>query len=110
MMKSAIFWELLRFIEPLIETSKEVLSSRPKLKAFMEHIVVRSTITHFVTKNVELVNAVYVYVPVCMDQKFFPTLRYLPDPILGSDGHYLVIDTFLPTLSTHTKGSSKGQF
>ena len=29
---------------------------------------------------------------MCMDKELFQTRRYLPNPMLGSDGHYLPFD------------------
>ena len=87
------FWESLHFIDPLIQdsdSSKAVLSSRPQLQAFMEHCCQQRHYTFCIKKcgNAEC----HICTPVRMDADVFQVLHFLPDPILGSDGHYLPFD------------------
>ena len=104
------FWESLHFIDPSLEesdSSKAVLSSRPQLQVFMEHCCQR----HYTFCIKKCGNAeCHICSPVRMDTELFQTLRYLPDPMLGSDGHYLPFnDVFRSQTSEKDRPSLQAQ-
>lgn len=87
------FRESLHFIDPSIEesdTSRKVLSSRPKLKEFLDHCCQQHHYT-FCIKKCGCTKCA-ICKPPRMDMEIFKTLRFLPDPMLSSDGHYLPFD------------------
>ena len=84
------FLEILKFIDPLLHSSKKILSSRPDLQAFMEHCCQIRHYTFCIKKCGE--SECSICLPLRMDSSVFRNLKNLPDPVLGSDGHYLPFD------------------
>jgi hypothetical protein len=74
-------WEVLLLIEDASQKSdsaKAILSSRPKLKEFLEHCYQLRHYSFCIKKC-----ACTICLPVCMDATVFSALRFLPDPLLG---------------------------
>ena len=81
------FWSVLLFIDSTMQRSdstKSILSSRPKLKEFLDHCC---QIRHYSFCIKKCGNNSCT---ICrMDAATFSSLKFLPDPVLGEDGHYL---------------------
>lgn len=93
------FWEVLLLIEDSLQQSdsaKAILSSRPKLKEFLEHCCQLRHYSFCIKKCGN--DSCTICLPVRMDATLFSALRFLPDPLLGEDGHYLLLVTSLAKL------------
>ena len=87
------FWKILKFVDPSLlpsDNSKDILSSRPQLQAFIEHCCRLRHYTFCIKKCGK--DECSICLPLKMSSEIFQTLKYLPDPILGPDGHYLPFD------------------
>ena len=84
------FWEVLLLIDDTVQQSdsaKSILSSRPKLKEFFDHCC---QLRHY-SFCIKICGkeSCKICLPLRMDATVFSALRFLPDPLLGEDGHYL---------------------
>lgn len=105
------FWEVLLLVEDSLQQSdsaKAILSSRPKLKEFLEHCCQQRHYSFCIKKCGN--NSCTICLPVRMDASKFSALRFLPDPLLGEDSHYLPFsDVFDKTTTEKDRPSLKAK-
>ena len=95
------FWEILKFIDSALlrsDNSKKILSSRPQLLEFMDHCCQSRHYTFCIKKcgNQEC----SICLPLKMDSSVFQDLKFLPDPMLQPNSHYLPFDQALSKQTT----------
>lgn len=98
--RAEAFWEILEQIEPTLtpdDTTREKIKNKDKLHAFLNHCCQMRHYTFCIKKCGK--EDCDICKPVRMDKEQFKKLRFLPDPIMGSDDHYLPFEQAF-TLST----------
>ena len=105
------FWENLLQIDSSLsqdDTTRDKTRDKDKLQAFLIHYCQIRHYTFCIKKcGQEDCN---IYKPVRMDKDTFEKLRFLPDPLMQDNGHYLPYDqAFSPDTTEQDRPSLKGK-
>lgn len=87
------FWEILLQIDPSLsnnDTTKDKTNDKQRLQAFLGHCCQMHHYTFCIKKCGQ--ERCTICKPVRMDKSSFEKLRFLPDPLMQEDGHYLPFD------------------
>ena len=106
------FWEVLQLVEPslsLDDTSREKIKDKNRLQSFFNHCCQERHYSFCIKKCGK--DDCTICKPVRMNKDDFSKLRFLPDPIMGSDDHYLSFaKAYTTTLSSEMyRPSLKGK-
>ena len=84
------FWEVVHLADDSLDqsdTSKSTLQRKPKLQAFFDHCCQMRHYSFCIKKCGS--SECEICKPVRMDSERFKSIHFLPDPVMGSDDHYV---------------------
>ena len=87
------FWEVLQTVETSLtrdDTTKKAIKNKEHLKEFLDHCCQARHYSFSIKKCGK--DDCTICKPVRITKEVFKTLRHLPDPMMGSDSHYLSFD------------------